>query len=232
MMKPTIRHAITKCGLLVVSSLLLSGCFDLNFPDVQTYYKTFNSSLNTIKTDEKGLTSSTNDYSIQEYIFNDDTVNNLDKAKTLDSDYYEYLSVKTANEMLLSDCAIYIKCKENENLTLRAFILDKLPEVKDVRAFNRPKIDPQTHKEASYSDKFENPCLEKTVSLVKDVWNSVYFGSWIVDKKPSATVKIKKDQYFLFQILNNTGYGADLELKPFKFTFANVMISPAKGEGK
>lgn len=227
MMKPTIKHTITKCGLLVVSSLLLSGCFELNFPDTQSYYNAFNNSLSTIKTDENGLTSSMTDYSIEEYIFNDDTVNTLQKAKTLSADYYEYLAVCASEEMLIEDCAIYVKCEEQVDFTLRIFIKDNLPEPANVRAFNQPSINPETKEEIPYADRYEFPNYEGKLSIVQNDWTSFYIENWSVNSINSKTIKINKGQFMIFQILNNTGYGADLKLKPIRFTPVNVIISPA-----
>ena len=232
MMKPTIKHAISKCGLLVVSSLLLSGCFDLSFPDKQSYYEAFDSYLNAISTDVTGKASSSNNYSIEEYIFNDATVNNMLTAKTLDPNYFEYLSVQASDEMLLNEFGIFIKCLEKVDFVFRVFIVNNLPDASKVRAYNQPNEDPETHKKIPYSDRFENPCVEFYVTALEKEWTSFYTQSWKIEDKNSNTIKINKGQYIICQILNNTGYGADLDLKPVRLVPVNLMILPVVEQKK
>lgn len=213
---------IFRCGLLVVSSTLMSGCFELNYPDIETLYTTLGTNVEVIKTDEKGLASSSDNVSIKEKLFNDDTVNDMDKAPMLDPAYYEYVVVKITKTMNIGDFALYVKSEQNVDFTIRIFISEVSPSATTVRPFNAQK-----GIGVPYSDDFKKPAAEQTLSVTDSNWASFYISTWN-NEVDSKSVKIEANQYFIVQFLNNTGYGADIELLPAKFIPVNLMISPIK----
>lgn len=223
MMKLTSKHAAIRCGLLVVSSTLMSGCFELNYPDIETLYKTLGTNVEIIKTDQNGLTSSSESISIEEKLLNDDSVNDMKNAPMLDPEYYEYISIKFTEGMDIGDFALFIKSEQSVEFKIRTYIVDQAPIAESVRAFKLPQA-----AENIYSDGFSNVVGEMSITITEYVWSSFYLNSWLGENE-SKSVRIEKNQYFIIQFLNNTGYGADIGLGQAKFIPVNLMISPLKG---
>ena len=225
MMKRTFKHTAFRCGLLVVSSAILSGCFEVNFPDIDSYYNALGNTVEIINTDQAGLTSSSKNISVKEFLFNDESVNDIKTAALLDSNYYEYITIHVTEAMNIGDFAIYVKTDLSVQFMMRLFISNECPSASSVRSFAKLSKNPLTQEEYSYSDRLSDPVVELSLTANQGVWSSFYNSLWPESVDPKS-VRIEKDQYLIIQFLNNTGYGADLYLKPVSFVPVNLIVSP------
>ena len=224
MMKRTFRHAALLSGLLVFSSLILTGCFDMNYPDKETYYELFSDSVTVIKTEELGLTSTSTTKSLETDFFNDDSVNDVSKATVIDADYYEYLCIKPSDEVIVDDFALYVKSDDKIKMEVRLFVTNEEPDTDDIRSFGLPND--EDGEPIPYSDRYFDPIASSVFFSKADDWQSIYIDKWFVGGKDSGFVTLGTSDYLVIQFLNNTGYGIDAGYEPLKFTPVNLMVSP------
>lgn len=243
MMKPRIKHALSKACLISVSSLVLTGCFDLGCTDTTTYYNSFNDDIKLLSTDETNLQASHTE-SYKDRFFNDDTVNNIGTANVVEARYYEYLMIKVESDGFpVENVALYFRGDGNEStpkspVTLRYFISkDGIIPLHPwgywspiTPIFPTDDEEPEGEEE-EIDDNLKNCVCEINAIVNPTKWTDSVVEEWNVDGKYAGFINIPKGEYVIVQFVNNTGYGRLLGLKPVKFTLTNFMLSKYDPEG-
>ena len=225
MKKRTFKHNLFIVSLLVLILLISTGCYELNYSDVNDYYDLFNDTVYLIYANEDGTSSSQTIKSLENDLFNDDTANNIHTVDTINEEYYEYLCIKTSAFVTVQDVALFVKTSETLKFKVNIYLADELPITSSIRSFGLEEKNP-LGVSIEYSDNYDDPISSVDVVPNGEVWQSVYFNSWIVDGKETKYVDVEISKYIIVQFYNNTGYGQDAGYEPAKFSIVNLMVSP------
>lgn len=222
-MKRTFKQFL-KLNSLLVGLSLLSGCTDLGFPTIEAYYATFNDDVKVVYTNAFGKGSSDETKSFKDDFYNDDTVNDYEKGSSLTEQYYEYIVVEIEQDIEIEEFALSLRADKDVAVTVNAFLCLEDP-TDEVKAFGDPTEDEDGEK-IEYSDAvLVSPCTTLETLCKKDEWNSILTDEWYVDGKKQNSLSLITGQFFVIQIENNTGFGADKGLAPVKLIALNLMIT-------
>ena len=225
MMKHTFKRKILIGSLLVFSSLTSTGCFELNFKDTQQYYDLFSDTVYLFYSNDDGTESAQTVKSLEDDLFNDDTVNDVHKVETIEDQYYEYLVIQPTDTVEVQDFALFVKTTETVVFETRIYLIKNMPALGEIRSFGLGTKDAEGH-DITYGDDYSKPISTTIITAKQNLWGSVYVNSWEVDGKETKYVDITTTDFIVVQFLNNTGYGVDLGYEPVKFSIVNLMVSP------
>lgn len=227
--------------LSMLSSLVLTGCYDMQYDKFEDYYDAFDDTVYLKYFNDEGTDFSGTSAGLESNFLNEDTQNDFDEDCLVGEEYYAYLAVcsdldETTN---FGDFCVYFRGNSNTSMQFRFFIVDELPS--SARGFGDPsqeEIDRQREEEEddddddeeedpgpAYDDDYSNPIATASSVSKSGKFMSVYVSDWTIDGQEKGFFTLEPDQYLLMQIYNNTGYGKDAGLESVELTMTNLLIS-------
>ena len=227
--------------LSLLSSLVLIGCYDMQYDKFEDYYDAFDDTVYLKYFNDEGTDYSGTSAGLESNFLNEDTQNDFDEDCLVDEEYYAYLAVwldldETTN---FGDFCVYFRASSNVSMQFRFFIVDELPS--SARGFgdlSQEEIDRQREEEEenddddeeedpgpAYDDDYSNPIATASSVSKSGQFMSIYVSDWTIDGQEKGFFTLEPDQYLLMQIYNNTGYGKDAGLDSVELTMTNLIIS-------
>lgn len=229
MMKHTRKHALLiASGLFVVSSLL-TGCFDTGYESIEIFYEAFDDDVKFYYTNATGIGFDTTTKSLEDDLYNDDTVNNYDAKSSIEAQYYTYMVVEANKDQIITSISLSIKCEKATALTLDFYVVSPMEGLFDlIRGFGDTK---DRDDDEEYSDgAFGVPYGSTIMACKEKEWDTMLIEKWEVNGKGCTQFELHENDLVIVRFKNNTGYGADEGLKPTALTPINIMISPVGAE--
>mgnify|MGYP003292408420 CR=1 FL=1 len=237
MKQQNIKQKVLKTCLIAVSSLVLSACGNLNYPDTQTYYDTFGDNVELYYTNEANE-QGTDDASISESFYNDKTANNPSLASVVDSKYYEYLFLEVSvDDFAMENFGLYFKGDGDldapiQNLEVNIYTCKAAEKPVFVRGYWGPKVPSGDDDPDDYDDKWGVPLASGIANITNGKWSSLVIEEWTINEAYASSVPISNGDFLVIHFINNTGYGFDKGLKPVFFTATNLLVSKFDPNGE
>lgn len=226
------RRAVI-CLVICITAILgvaVSGCDDLGaYDSTEDYYISFGNVIF-----KGGIAEEGTDYPVEDYFYNkesrDDFLTDKNgKYHGVEHSDYVYVAIPFNESIHMDSLAIYLQAKNDVTLYMNVYITDKVPtNWKKTEGSETLGEEPMKAADASLEDKL-NETLEAmpvgnaeddgqyddpdpktrigeiSLFLKAEKWNSFILDSFIINGKTENSICVKKGQYILFQIRNNSG---------------------------
>lgn len=256
----TFKRIVSACLALCLMATLavaMSGCDDLGvYEDTEEYYNSFGDIrlISGNSTDKDDYDA----YSVEDYFYNkksrEDFLAGEDGAYNgvAYSDYV-YMAIPFQSDIDMDTIALYLQSQADVTVYINVFVTDKIPTA--WKAIEDNVINSKESGGASdagsgeatqetqqaekvYDDpKPETRVGEVTVHLKDGKWNPFLLDTFSVNGTTQKSIEIKKGQYILLQIRNNSGVRifneekqlfvdpqTGLELQRAEITMTNLLI--------
>jgi hypothetical protein len=212
--KKIVSVSIALC-LMATLAVAMSGCDDLGvYEDVEEYYDTLGDIVLI-----HGSSKAKESYSVEEYFYNENSREDFLVGE--DGTYqgvaysdYVYVAIPFKSSIDMDTLALYFQSQNDVTVYINVFVTYHIPTAWKSMADNVLSSDEtdvlpddETQKtEKTYDDPDpETRVGEITVHLKKEKWGSFVLDTFRVNGKTQKSIEIKKDQYILLQIRNNSG---------------------------
>lgn len=221
--------------LILLEVVGLSGCYDMNYEDLETYYDYFDDTVYLKYFNDSGDSFSDTTKSIEDHFLNEDTSNDFKEDILVDSLYYGYFAVQlnATDATQFQDLCLYLRAEEDVQIEIRFYIVSELPtkirgyneSIYELDEYGNIKLDGGGNPISNVDDNYVNPLATVTTPLKKGEFKDIYVERWTVEEKEVKKITLNPDDYLLIQFVNNTGYGKDAGYKRIKFTMTNFIFN-------
>ena len=227
----TFKHKIKACFAFCIMAILviaMCGCDDLGaYESTDEYYASFGDIVFLGGAAKDGI-----EYPVEDYFYNEDS--REDFLTGDDGEYsgvphsdYVYVAIPVQTDLKMDSLAMYLQAKSNVALYINFYVVDKLPKnwktIDD--AVGGEAVSPASAEAYEYklneatampladegeAETFDDPKPETRIGeinvyLKEGEWNSFTLDNFRVNGLFEKTIQIKKNQYILLQIRNNSG---------------------------
>lgn len=250
----TFKSIVKASAALCIAAILViaaCGCEDLGaYENTEEYYSSFG---DVVLID--GATKNKKEYSVEKYFYNkesrEDFLRGEDGAyKGVEHGDYVYLAIPFESNIDMDTLALFIQSKNDVAVYISVFVSDKIPtnfkaisEISINRDSSSNSLGQDTGDEAPNTENvYDDPdpqtrIGEVTVHLKNGKWNSFVLDTFNINGQVQKSIQIKKGQYILLQIRNNSGVRVfneekqayvdqltGLELPTAEITMTNLLI--------
>lgn len=227
----TFKHKIKACFAFCIMAILaiaMCGCDDLGaYESPEEYYASFGEVVFLGGSAKDGV-----EYPVKDYFYNEETREDFltgddGKYHGVPHSDYVYVAIPVQTDLKMDSIAMYLQSKSDVALYINFYITDKLPknwktiddavgggavspvsaeayEYKLNEATAMPLAD-EDEAETFDDPKPETRIGEINVYLKEGKWNSFTLDNFRVNGLFEKTIQLKKNQYILLQIRNNSG---------------------------
>lgn len=222
-------------SLILLDLVGLSGCYDMNYDDLDSYYDYFDDTVYLTYFNDNGDLAIDTTKSIEDHFYNKETQDDFAEDLLVDTKYYGYFAVQlnSTEATKFSDLCLYIRTEEDAQMEIRFYIVSELPV--DKRGYNVPlyeldgdgniKLDSDGNPILNVDDNYVNPLATVTTSFRKGEFKDIYLRRWNVNGEEVKKITLNPDDYLLIQFVNNTGYGKDLGYQSVRLTMTNFIFN-------
>lgn len=215
-----VRKPRSKIALACLSCLLSSCAVSLGKFDSKSDYNDYYDAIDDVTALYDGGEDT---YSIEDSLFNDETVQNFsweDEDDVVKQRQYLYIIIPFKEALTIEALVLYAMTPENVTMKVSLFYFEPGgPLPSEPKYLTSPDDEDPNYDDPLVGDSIVNGDVE----FVRDEWQSIGFGYFAKQGYEDQKLHVQEDGKVYIRIENNSGWNK-LTLTPITFTFINLIV--------